>query len=133
MSWTIVLCSEIKPFWENRICNHDYAIQFPGAGWIPYFAEKVKQAGHTFLTSDLALKEIADGKLAPERTILISGEHARHSLELIKLGCQPGVMICAESPMFARKFYERIRFYCDPYPIKFLFQGTINQDRKSVV
>lgn len=127
MSWTIVLCSEIKPFWENRICDHDFALQFPGAGWIPCFADKLKQAGHAFLTSDLALQQIAEGKLAPERTILICGEHARHGLELIKLGCKPGVMICAESPMFARKFYDRIRFYCDPYPIKCLFKGTIDQ------
>ena len=127
MSWTIVLCSEIKPFYENRICDHNFAPQFPGAGWIPYFADLIKQAGHTFLTSDLALREISEGRLAPERTILISCEHSRHGPELINLGCQPGVIMCAESPLFARKFYEKIRFYCDPYPLKFLFQGTINQ------
>ena len=126
MASVVACCSDIQQFHEERILDADWCRRFPGSAWLPLFARLIAAQGHRLTTGDVALKEIENGTLVATDIIVIAAEDSRHAQQLLNQGAQGGIVICAESPLFARTFYERIGELGPRYSARILFQATID-------
>jgi len=126
MPSVVAFCSDIQQFHKERILDAEWCRRFPGSSWLPIFARLLAYRGHRLTTGDVALNEIDNGTLAATDIIVIAAEDARHAEELLNRGAFGGIVICAESPLFARTFYERIGELGSRYAARILFQATID-------
>jgi hypothetical protein len=122
----VAFCSDIQQFHRGRILDEAWCRRFPGTEWLPVFAKLLAPLGLRLTTGDVALQEIAAGSLAVSMVIIIAAEDSRHADQLLQLGAAGGMIICAESPLFARTFYERIAELGPRYFARILFQATID-------
>jgi hypothetical protein len=122
----VAFCSEIKQFHEERILDADWCRNFPGAEWLPFFGDLLEAKGLRLTTGDVALRQISTGNWRADDIIVISAGDSHHAEELIDKGARGGLIICAESPLYARTFYERVPALGLRYAARILFQGTIN-------
>ena len=126
MPSVVAFCSDIQQFHEERILNADWCRRFPGSSWLPIFARLLADQGHRLTTGDVALKEINNGTLVATEIIVIAAEDSGHAEQLLNQGAIGGIVICAESPLFARTFYERVAELGSRYSARILFQATID-------
>ena len=126
MRHVFAYCSDIQQFHEERILNPDWCRRFPGTDWMPIFANHLAPLGHRLTTGDVAIREITAGSLDARGVIVIAQEDSTHADQLLNLGAIGGMVICGESPLFARTFYERIAELGPRYFARVLFQATID-------
>ena len=58
----IALCTDLSQFNENKIFNKEWAAGFPGASWVPIFAEMARKNGWEIVTGDVALTKVQSGE-----------------------------------------------------------------------
>jgi hypothetical protein len=81
----------------------------------------LKKDGHDFISGDIAIKAVRDGKLDPKDTYVIQEENARHGNKLISLGAVPFLLYSWESPLYASLFYDRLRWLAPKFQHRMLF------------
>ena len=117
-------CTDIPEFGDNRVLDADFAAQFPGAAMLPEFRLVLEQRDWKVLTGDVALREVTRGSIDVEDVVVIQEEAASAGQALTARGATPGVILCGESPMYARHFYENLGNYCAPFQHRILFSGA---------
>lgn len=91
---TIALCFS-TPHLEDRF-KPEYGKRYPGAGWMKYLHENSCSG------------KFALDNLNPKDVIVVQEENNEHGQDLVKLGADPRVLMCLESPIFASNFYDNI-------------------------
>ena len=117
-------CTDIPQFAENRVLDADFAAQFPGAAMLPEFRLVLEQRDWKVLTGDVALREVERGSIDVADVVVVQEEAASAGQALTARGATPGVILCGESPLYARHFYENLGSYCAPFQHRILFSGA---------
>jgi hypothetical protein len=125
MERVIAFCSNIAQCQRDLILDPAWCELFPGTGWLPHFSQLLTTHDWRLTTGDLALDSVEAGELSASNVFVIAVEDSDHAERLISLGATGGVLICAESPLFARTFYERVAELGPKYLVRILFGGSI--------
>lgn len=86
---------------------------------ICYLFQEAKKQGIQLVTPDVFLNL----KTKPSNTLLISHLTSQFTEKLIDMGVNPAILMCQESPIFARKFYFHLRNIARKFRHVFLFKG----------
>jgi len=121
---TIVICSNIPVFWNNKILDKEHCSKYFGASWMPIFAELVKQFNFEVISGDIALDRVKNNDLNLKDIYVIQELNAKHGIKLINLGAKGLVLTGAESPLFSYYFYDNFKKYIDKFIYKKLFNGS---------
>lgn len=130
MNFCIVFCTDAKVFLRNAIFDPDIAKNYPGALWLSELKKKITSKNVEFFTADIALERINEGKLIPSNIIVVQEESSIYGSKLIALGAKPFLITCAESPMYASKFYKSLPRISAAFSHRILFRGNISNNKK---
>lgn len=86
-----------------------------GAGWVPYFCELAEDKGFEVVSA----KEAIDQRRIAHRVI----QEELNPLGRFYTGTVPGVLICAESPLFTPDFYDELPKIRRHYSRQMLFNS----------
>lgn len=131
MKAIIAICVDIPEFQENRILQKDWSKNFPGAGWLPVFAELAEKEGCSVVTGDVALTKVQEGCRKARDILVIQELNAFHGRRLIKLGARPFILTGYESPIFAYRFYDQLSEIAPVFPYRILFAGAFQTFKTS--
>jgi hypothetical protein len=126
MSKIIAYCTNASVLNENKILDDEIAAKYPGALWVTKLAQHAKKYGVLVVTGDIAIKNIKKGFWKADDICLIQEEYSVIGNELMKLGAQASLLICLESPMYARRFYENLPAISASYKNRILFNGAFD-------
>ncbi len=121
----IALCTDIGEFHANRVLNREWAKRFPGAAWMPQFADLVKLDGYETVTGDVALAKVKKGKWSAKEVLVLQELDSGLGRELIGRGAKPAVLTGLESPLFAYAFYDKLPELAPVFERRVLFGGAI--------
>ena len=116
----IIFDLDTDQFLNNRIFDRENAAKFPGESWVPLFFEKAQHKGWKVMTAD---RYISESPKEP-KALMISEMHTSYSDQLFSMGAKPIVMICAESPNVAWKFYHSVNKFVAPFKCFISFGGV---------
>lgn len=105
----IALCFNTPGMSDGRWIDSDYGKKYPGAGWMRHLPWK--SGIPSIWSGQTVLNEIEHGRANPSDIVVVQEENNEIGQSLIRLGADPRVMICLESPIFASKFYDDIPSY----------------------
>lgn len=88
------------------------------------FAALAQAQGIQVMTGDVALAQVNAGALAGSDVWVIQEDDASLGAELLQKGARALVLLCAESPLYARKFYKRLPKLSSIFPHRFIFRGA---------
>lgn len=121
---TLAYATGIEPFLNNAILDPDFAQRFPGAAVWPEAARVAREQGWDFLTADVALGRIRSGELESHTVRVIQEEDAPLGRQLIEEGARASLVLCGESPLFARNFYRQLPRVSAGFDHALLFRGA---------
>lgn len=121
----IAICTDIAGFQTNRILDKNWAKKFPGAGWMPVFANLAKKKGIEVVTGDVALSNVAKGSWKAKEIKVIQELNAVHGQKLIELGAVPIILTGFESPLYAYNFYDKLEEIGPSFLHRALYTGTL--------
>ena len=124
MSITIVFCTAAAVFQKNKILDDDVAKNYPGALWVTCLAKFSKELELEVVTGDIAFARIQKKLNKPSDFFVIQEETCSQGLDLLSLGAKPFLLICAESPLYARNFYANLSEISIPFKNRILFRGA---------
>ena len=124
MVFTAVLCTDIPEFQQNRVLDPQFAQQFPGTPIYPLLAGLLSQHGWELITGDVAIADVDAGIRDAKTLFVIQEETSLFGQQLIEKGSHPAVLLCGESPLYARDFYESLEQISEPFPHRILFSGA---------
>ena len=124
MTVTIAFCTAATVFHENRILDANIAKDFPGALWVTRLAQFSQERGIEVVTGDIAIARIQEGALIPSDILVIQEENYTQGFELVGLGAKPFLLVCGESPLYARNFYAHLPRTSAPFGNRILFRGA---------
>ncbi|MES2535063.1 MAG: glycosyltransferase family 10 [Pseudomonadota bacterium] len=122
----IAYCTNATVLNGNKILIEEIAAKYPGALWVTKLAQHATTSGILVVTGDVALKKIQDGIWKSEDICVIQEERSLIGNELVKLGAITSVLVCLESPMYARIFYEKLHSMSAGYSNRVLFSGAFD-------
>lgn len=125
----IAFCDDCFLFRSNRILDDKWARRFPGALWLPTFANIVRDYGFTVATGDIALSHIQAGYWKAENVIVIQSGISPMAEKLIKYGAKPWVLTCFESPLMMFVLYDEITDIAQKFEHVILFSGLLENLR----
>lgn len=120
----IAICSNIPVFWENKCLDKDWCARFPGAVWMPVFAELMSRGGHEVVSGDVAIEKIEKGEWQASDVFVIQELNAKHGMKLIKIGAVPLLLTGGESPLFSYYFYDNLWRIAPKFKYRMLFSGS---------
>lgn len=123
----IVFCTAATIFQENRILDANIAKDFPGALWVTKLAQFAQERGIEVVTGDLAITKIQEGIWKPSDILVIQEESCLLGSELVRLGAKPFVLVCFESPLYARNFYAHLPKISEQFSNRLLFRGAFSR------
>lgn len=124
MGKVIAVCSNIQEFDSGSVAWNDREVwqKYPGSGWVRYLDAFAKKEGFEVLSGLEAFYRMKSGQLAAEDIYIIQEEENELGLRLWMLeGCNPSVVFCLESPLFAPFFYDRLKMLKQWFPYQVLF------------
>jgi hypothetical protein len=116
----IVFDTPQRHFLGNRVFDREYAMRFPGALALVRLKEEAARRGWEVMTADVYMRS----RPPSARAFLLSEMVSPYTQELYRQGVAPSVIVCAESPNVAWKFYHNLTRYSAPYRHAFLFRGV---------
>ena len=125
MSFCIAICVNAEVFLKNKIIDPAVAKDYPGALWVSKLNKKNINNISNIITGDVALKDIKSGLLNPSKVLVIQEDTSKYSNELISLGAKPFILLCGESPLYAKKFYYLLPEISKKFDHVILFRGYI--------
>ena len=131
MSIFIAFCTDAKVFLRNEIFDPHIAQKYPGALWLSELKKKLNNKNIEFATGDIALEKINEGKISPSNILVLQDECSKHGRKLIALGAMPFLILCAESPMYAGKFYKALPSLSKDFVHRILFRGIISNKKNN--
>ena len=115
---TVVYDTATPQFKENRVFDHQYAAQFPGASMLAVLGERARQRGWAVMTADVFLR-------APSAVaVCVSEMVTPYTQALLTRGVVPAVILSGESPNVAWGFYHNLERYARLYRHAFVFRGA---------
>ena len=111
--------------------NKNWAKRFPGASWVPVFAELAKEKGLEVVSGDIALSNVQAGYWNAEDILVIQELDALHGRKLILLGAKPVILTGFESPIIAYLFYDRLPQIAPVFQNRILFSGAFRTFKAS--
>lgn len=130
MNKTIVYCTAAVVFQENRILDENIAKNYPGALWLTELSQVAREHGMSVLTGDVAITKIQNESLQPSEILIIQEENCTIGFELIKMGAKPFLLVCGESPLYARNFYAHLPEISALFKNRLLFRGVFSNTSK---
>lgn len=124
MSTVIALCCDIVEFQGNRCLDKNWCRRFPGASWTPSFADMASKEGLTVVSGDIALYNVKRGYWDAEEIFVIQELNASHGRKLIRLGAEPAILTCFESPLIAYSFYDQLYKIAPHFKNRILYSGA---------
>lgn len=124
----IAFCTDSEPFNENRVFNVECASLYPGAMWLVCFSELCNKNKRKLVTGDVAISLINEKKILAEDVLIIQDDSSMHAEELLNLGAKPFLLMCLESPVYAKKFYFNLESYSKVFKNRLLFKGVMEKD-----
>ena len=100
---TVALCINL-PVEDGSWRDRSFGKRFPGAGYCKYLVDGT----HKVMAGKQVLEHIRTMTLAPSEVIVIQEENNPEGQELVKLGADPRVNYCMESPIYASQYYDNI-------------------------
>lgn len=122
----IALCNDIPEFQSNRCLDENWCRRFPGATWMPCFAELAMKKGFDVVSGDIALSNIRKGSWKAEDVLVIQELNARYGRKLIHSGAKPAILTCFESPLIAYSFYDKLPQIAPRFWNRILFSGAFS-------
>lgn len=113
---TLALCFNIPGLYSGSWRDKDYGKRYPGSGWMKHLDVPVIRV----ISGKSALEHMSAMSLAPSEVIVIQEENNAEGQELVRLGADPRVLMCLESPIFASNFYDSIP---NQFKHRLLFDG----------
>jgi len=120
----IAICSNISVFWENKCLDKDWCARFPGAVWMPVFAELMSRGGHEVVSGDVAIEKIKNSEWQASDVFVIQELNAKHGMRLVKIGAMPLLLTGGESPLFSYYFYDNLWRIAPKFKYRMLFSGA---------
>lgn len=124
MSLVIAFCTDSAVFVKNKILDDNVARNYPGALWVTYLAKFSKELELEVVTGDIAFARIQKKLNKPSDFFVIQEETCSQGFDLLDLGAKPFLLICAESPLYARNFYANLSEISIPFKNRILFRGA---------
>ena len=121
----LAYATTIQPFLRDAIVDDDFACHYPGASVWPAVARAVRSRGWEFHTADVVLLGIASGEFSATDVRVIQEEDAPLGAQLIGAGARASLLLCGESPLFARDFYQRLGEVSQGFENALLFRGAL--------
>ncbi|HCN84409.1 MAG TPA: hypothetical protein DIT07_12430 [Sphingobacteriaceae bacterium] len=119
----VAISAEIVQFRNERVLDADWARKFPGALWMPVFAEKMSQRGIKVTTGDVALSHVKQGYWTASDIGVIQHLDDSQTEELIKLGAHPLILTAFESPLYVPQFYKNVKLIAPKFNHRIMFSG----------
>ena len=107
----IALCMNTPGMDEVQWMTHEYGKKYPGAGWMRCLPILFQGGIPRFVDGKNALHRGNDLGVQADQFIVIQEENNPYGQELVRLGADPRVLICLESPIYASSFYDKIPQY----------------------
>lgn len=123
----IALCVDIPELNGNRIFDSTIAGRFPGSGWASVFSELMRIKNVEVVTGDVALEGVKNGKFMADKIYVIQEMDAVHGKALVRAGAHPFLISCYESPLYAFKFYDRLKCEVKAFEHRLLFSGAFDK------
>lgn len=127
MTFKIAFCTNASVFLNNKILDKDYAKKFPGSEWVYHLSILARERGFELVTGDVALLNIQSNKWKASEILIIQEEIATQGKQLLALGAVPFLLLCLESPIYAREFYVKLFDLSKTFKNRILFKGTFNK------
>lgn len=110
----------IEQFFNNRIFDAGYAVNFPGSQWAPVLYRRLLELEWDMMTADIFLKK----NIVSIPAFCLSHSVTPFTKLLLDRGVLPSVLMCGESPNVDRDFYHNLTNYARRYKYAFLFRGV---------
>ena len=123
----LAYATSISPFLNNSILDEAIASRFPGASIWPVAKRAAIARGWEFSTADIVLDRIRSGELQARDVRVIQEEDAALGSALVGAGARASLLLCGESPLFARDFYRRLSEYSRGFDHALLFRGALSR------
>lgn len=116
---TIALCMNTCDLGDWRF--KEFGKKYPGAGWMKNLFLDAK----TFhvMSGREAMNSIAHRGLDPKEVLVIQEEDNAIGQDLIRMGAEPSIITCFESPLYAPLFYDRQDYWRDQFKHSLFFSG----------
>lgn len=115
MTPRVALGAEIPALAENRFFEPGIDARFPGTGWAAPLRDLLAARGIEMVTADQALLTIERGEARASDYRLIQHCIDPTCERLAALGAVPWIIQCFESPLYASRFYDRLRRLSSPF------------------
>jgi hypothetical protein len=127
MTNKIAFCTNAVVFHNNQILDQSCAKNYPGSEWVYYLSIYAKEQDIEVVTGDIAILNVQSKKWNASDILIVQEELAAHGDQLIKLGSKTFVLLCLESPVYAREFYAQLLKLSEKFKHRILFRGTFNK------
>lgn len=124
MKKVIAICSDNQIFKKNWFLDKMVCRKFPGASWVPIFADLASTHGYLMISGDIALAMVRNQELDPASIHVISENDSSEALNLINLNAEGSVMMCFESPYFVWSFYDNLPNIAKLFKHTVIFNGA---------
>ena len=122
----IAYATGIEPFLGGAVLNESVASHFPGASVWPVAKRVANDRGWQFSTADVVLDQMRSGDIQASDVRVVQEEDAALGTALIQAGAQAALLLCGESPLFARDFYCQLDNFSRGFENALLFRGALN-------
>jgi hypothetical protein len=116
---TIALCFSTPGMESGEWKNADYGKRYPGAGWMRHLNTLALKSGMQVIDG----KSCIDLKFDPKEVLIVQEEQNQNGILLQKMGADPRVLMCLESPIYASHFYDQKDKLVPTFKHSLLFNG----------
>ena len=127
MTLKIAFCTDAVVFHQNKILDPNCAKKFPGSEWVYFLSVFAKEYGHEVVTGDIAFTYVQQKVWKASDVLVIQEERALQAEKLISIGGKPFLLLCLESPIYAREFYAHLSTQSKRFKNRILFKGAFNK------
>jgi len=120
----VAICTDEQEFQANRILDKSWAKKFPGALWVSFWADFLKNKRVEAVTGDIALVNIKIKGWKPEDILVIQELDATDGGRLIELGAKPFILTGFESPLYVPYFYDQLPKIAPQFTHRILYSGA---------
>jgi len=121
----ISVCAENNDFKYNNLLDLAVTIKYPGTSWVPLLYEQLKDK-FEIVTSDIALKNVQDGKWNAANICVIQHQDHYESELLIELGAFPCLILAMESPVYSPNFLIKGKKIGEKYLNRIMLSGLFD-------
>lgn len=121
----IAISAEAPEFKSNAILSKACAIKYPGASWMPLLKD-LMAPDVDVVTADVALTMLRNRKCQAMDIYVVQHVHDPEAAELISNGCNPFLVTCFESPIYAGEFYDNYEYWIGNFKFKILPNGFLD-------